>query len=216
MNARRCQIVAVVSFSLLLVCGCGSENKDASSEVGNEDTTSEVSYDSPQAVFDAAKASVDKDDWSAFCMCLEPDSRDKLAAIFAMMSSFDLAFSGEKGDEGKKQADAIKAVFAKHGITDKMLEDDPEPTGTAEDAMMDFIKPIKDRKAFVADMGKVVGGELKGRFPIQGETKLSDVKEDGETASGTMTFKVGDEDKTDTIEFKKGDGGWSIVIPAGP
>ncbi len=200
MNARRCQIVAVISLFLLFAGGCGSE----------------VGYDSPQAAFDAAKASIDKDDWSAFCLCLEPDSRDKLAAMFAMMSAFDLAFADENSDEDKKRADAIKAVFAKHGITDKMLQDDSAPAGNPEDAMMDFIKPIKDRRAFVADMGKVTGGKLKEDFPIQGETKLSDVKEDGQTAKGTMTFKILDQDQTDTIHFKKVDGSWGIELTDGP
>jgi hypothetical protein len=129
-------------------------------------------------------------------------------------SLMDIAFT-EENDEAKKHADAVKAVFAKHGITEKMLKDDPKPGGSPEDAMTDLIKPIKDRVAFVADMGKVNGKKFQN-FPIKGGTKLSDVKEDGDTAKGTMTFKILDNDKTDTVDFKKVDGSWGIELTDGP
>jgi hypothetical protein len=133
-----------------------------------------------------------------------------------MMSAFEIAFAGENGDEGSKHADAIKAVFAKHGITEEMLAADSAPAGDTEQAMVDFIKPIEDRMAFVADMSKVHGDKLKKSLPIQGETKLSDVTEDGATAKGTITFKMLDEDKSDTVHFRKVDGSWGIELTDGP
>ena len=165
---------------------------------------------------------MDKGDWGTFCMCLEPESHDKYAAKVAFDSAFEIAFSEAQGGDAKKQADAIRAVFAKHGITEKMLA--AEPTGaddsigkrSLEDAKMDFVKPIKNRTAFIIEMGNLIGDQLKKSLPIQAEAKLSDVKENGDTAKGTITYTRRDKKQTDAIGFKKVDGSWGIELTDGP
>lgn len=213
MNTMRFQLVGIVLFSALLYAGCSSENGGGTA--GGRGASS-VTYDSPQAVFDAAKAAVDKDDWAGFCACLEPASRDKLAAIFGFMSAMEVAMAEMQGDDAKKKAEQIKEVFTKHGITEEMLKDESEQTGSMEDAMMEFIKPIKDRQAFIADMGKVTGSKFKESIPIKGATTLNDVTEDGDTAKGTMKFEMMDQEQTDQIDFKKVDGSWGIELKDGP
>ena len=202
MNTKFISKIAMLVLIPLVSSGCNSTTK--------EENVSKVKYSSPQSVFDAAKTSVDNNDWLAFCLCLDPDSRDKFTASFAMRAVFNAEFAD--GDAGKKQSADIKAVFAKHGITEEMLGEDSDPARSMEEAMMEFIKPIKDRMAFVKDMGEVNGEELKKSWPIKGDTKLSDVKIDGETAKGTMSFKMGDRERTDTLDFKMADGNWTIVM----
>jgi hypothetical protein len=174
----------------------------------------------PEAIFKQAQAAGEKQDFKALGACMTKEGRDAMAGMMAFAGMMMQAFAELGGEEGKKAGQAIKTVFDKHGLTEgvlKKLEGEANPMEDPAKAIAALVKPIKDRDAFLGDMMKALNslgqGKASDDMPFTKDAKLSDVKIDGDKATGKVAFKTkkGDE-KSEDIEFKKEGGGWKIHI----
>jgi hypothetical protein len=130
-------------------------------------------YETPQAVFDAAREAAKKEDWKAFCACLTPESRDMLAGLVVFAGGVMKAginAAAEKEDKDKKELilQVVKALlkpvtdaYARHGITEATLDklsnpeqffkDKKDPTQVKK-TLLKAAAPVKDRTAFISDV----------------------------------------------------------------
>lgn len=203
---------------VLLACaivlpGCKKDNK----------TDSGGGYDSPQAVWDAAKKAEKDKDGETFIKCFDADTQNILAAGMVFTGMF--ATSMSKFD--KKAAEKMKPVqdvMNKHGLTEDFLkkaQKDKPKGNTPEDlmkAMLKLTEPIKDKAAFFVEMTKAMDAASDKKKQkddhMIADAELKDVKIDGDKAKGKMVGKKGGEEKEQPIEFVKESGGWKIHIPA--
>lgn len=175
-------------------------------------------YDSPAKVFEAAKSAVEKKDMAGFLKCMTPESQEVFAGVLAMsalmMKALAEAFGG--GGDNKELA-KIDDVLKKHGLTTKMMKelensDDKDPKA----AIKKLTAPIKDKPAFVKDIMAALesmGDKGGGGGPADDFAgKLTNVKVDGDSATGTVTQTKDGEKKEDEINFKKVNGGWLIDL----
>ncbi len=202
----RCALVLVIAIGCV---GCGS-----------------AKHDSPQAVYDAAKVAVQAKDFQKFCGCLTPESQDLMAGGMVMagvmMKGMAVGMGAMGGDEAKAKAEKkfapVDEVLAKHGVSSEELEKEGENMDVQADpkvAMKKFSERIKDKPAFIGDMMKAMESlreDGQGGGPADEFTaNLTDVKIEGDTASGT-TAKPDAPDEKSPIHFKKVDGGWFIDL----
>src|SRR5262249_50192349 len=157
--------------------------------------------------------------------CLTQDSKDVLAGTFAMGAVMQMSFAKIGGAEAKAKLKPIEEVLKKHGLTEEVIEKmgkesqgggfqkDPK---AAVNAMKKFAEPIKDRGGFMVDylgvMKKDDEGKKDNPFKM-GKAELKDLKEDGDTASGTVALEKGGEKDEIHLKFKKEGGGWKIELP---
>ena len=186
-------------------------------------------YKSPQDVFDAAKAALDKKDIKAFAGCLTEDSRDQFAGGMMFVSLMMKGFTEQFGkDEDKAKLKELNEILSKHGITEEFIKSLPKPEITPKDkkpdreeltkAMRKLLTPVKDRSAFIADMigfldrtSKKSGGGFNEQ--IGANPMLKDVKIEGDTAKGVIVATRDGKEVRTPVEFKREGGGWKIDLP---
>lgn len=174
-------------------------------------------YSSPKAVFDASTAAAKKKDFKTFAECMSPDCQAMFGGSMAMaaqMAEMMSKMAALGGEEAKKEAEAktaaIKKVLDKHGV--KIGEKPPaglmgQSGNPNPKALGALIKDVADKPAFIADIMAAMDG-MAGAGPKSDdfEGTLTDVKETGDTATGTLTTKK----SKGTMSFKKIDGSWRI------
>src|SRR5262249_33121899 len=121
-------------------------------------------YDSPQAVFDAAKDAAKNKDFRTFTHCLTTESQEVFAGMMAfqaaLMISFTEAFAkGDKAGEAMKKLQPLMHVLDRHGLTkaerDKIAKTKPKGGGNPKDmfaGMKEMAAPVKDKPAFVGEL----------------------------------------------------------------
>ncbi len=226
MRTRYSMIPLASVLGLLLLAGCtgGGDGDGVGDSGGANEKATEVgksapaptSYSTPVAVFDAAKAAGETEDWKGFCACLTPESLDMFAGGLVMAGSMMEAFAALGGEEGKVAAAAIKDVLSRHGLTDEKLQEaqaKADPTAGPE-SVAALSAAIQDKAAFIADMlssMKTASGDAGGKQPgptIAKDARLVDVQIEGESATATVEVQG----KSQPIAFKKIDGGWMIDL----
>jgi hypothetical protein len=136
-------------------------------------------YDSPEAVYDAAKAAHMTKDYNTFCDCLTPESQgvDTIAIISTalLMKEITSRSGGLEGEQAqqdlKSSTRAIDDVLAKYGMKDDQLKkiqaftdnmDRDTPAPSKEDiravfaTLAKFAAPITDKPAFMAEINKAI------------------------------------------------------------
>lgn len=171
-----------------------------------------VKYDSPEAVFAAAKAAAEAKDYAALVKTIEPKSRRDMAVGLIVVLGF-VTF----GDPSLKPE--VEALVAKHGLPDekgmkkikgsnrvkmKKLGDMIEnPSALVVDAMQLFEKAVENQKA---------KGKKKGRVSNPGNGiafgELVDLKVNGDKAKAKMKPEKG---KAKKIDFVKVEDSWYLV-----
>jgi hypothetical protein len=204
MYSRRAAVIVTVLAAAIVLPACNRKK----------------SYDSPQAVFDAATAAASKEDWPAFMNCLTDDSQDKFTFGVAFGAMMMKGFAAIDKDKGKDVSDAIDAALKKHGMTEahmqeigKGMVDLKGPKQSEKETLKKAIAPIKDKPAFVADvmaaLKKLGSKDTQEKF---GGT-LKDLKIEGDKATAKVTRTMGGKETQEPIEFRKVDGGWKIELP---
>lgn len=205
----RCAVVLAIAS---MVLGCGGATK----------------YESPQAVYDAAKAAAEAKDTHKLFACLTPESQDLLVGVMAMGSvmarEMAVGFASMGGDAAKAEAEKkfapLDEVLSKHGVSAADLEKQSENIDVKADpksAMKQIAALVKDKPGFMADMMKAAESldtDGKGGGPAEEfMANLSDVKIDGDKATG-MISKPDTPNQKKPMHFKKVDGGWLIDMAA--
>jgi hypothetical protein len=171
-------------------------------------------YDSPQAVFDAMVAASAKEDWPGMMNCLTDESQDKLTFAVAFMGSLMKQFAGFDKDKGAEAAKAIDEAFKKHGMSEAQLAHLGKDMSPDIQSMRKVIEPIKDKPGFVADvLGALKKLGNKEGTPQQFSGTLTDLKVNGDKATGTVVRNVAGKETKEPVEFKKVGSGWKIEMP---
>ena len=174
---------------------------------------------SPQAVFDAAQAAAEKEDWKAVCNCFTGQFVDEGAGAYAEFSRFvhDITTGPGGSDAEVEELKGIADVLKSHGLTKehcaKVKRPDPRDDIAVKKAQQELLAPVKDRGAFMADLLAVrsslgFGKQLKEI--LKPTSKLTDVVIDGDSATGTIVMTAGGKEFKWPTKFEKTTGGWKI------
>jgi hypothetical protein len=193
---------------------------DADKEKKDEGPTCKT----PQAVFEAASAAMKKGDEKAVIGCFSPEGQKKMAAALAFGALHQQAAAQEE-KEGKKYREQFKLILAaldKHGLgTDVTNKLQPRLIKPEEQAkvLRELEDLVKDPAGLYVDLkaayARTEGFNRKPNAP-PGEPKLTDVKIDGDKATGTVVFEVDDREVKRPVEFVKIGGSWKLAPPAKP
>ena len=173
------------------------------------------SFDSPQAVFDAAQAARDKNEFKTFVDCLAPEAQKQFASSLAF-GALNQQSAAQGDAKLKEQFKLILAVLDKNGLTydvTKKIEIDPNPEGVAK-ARRAVGALIKEPTAFAADMMEAYSKTEPFNQKPPGDPpvpKLADVKIDGDKATGTVVVSFNNMEVRQPTEFVKVGGGWKIA-----
>ena len=169
-------------------------------------------YATPEAVFEASQEALQKNDMRTWCGCLTDDSRDLIAASFALQEFAKI----KQGDD--KNARAISEVFERHGLTPEILTkalsqfDERAPLEEKLQLAEVLLRPVSDRNSFFAEMFQIVIPKGENRMNTGKNDKLSNVKIAGKKATATITSK--DAQGLGSMTFVKQGDGWRIDIIA--
>ncbi|MBN2215969.1 MAG: hypothetical protein JW719_01200 [Pirellulales bacterium] len=186
----------------------------------------------PEAVFEAMKKAIGREDWTTLYETLSPKSQQDV--IHLMLASLQMAQSlpDQMGGEWMRP---LNELAAKYGF-DKI----EMPSGM--DGMQEYSKrfaakadEIKDKTALFADIMKALNDSAKKEphaamggvpgagesanatpaniLPAIGEAQLADLKITENTASATIKMTVNGQTKSDPIQFVRIDGDWRIEMP---
>jgi hypothetical protein len=204
----------------------------------------EKKAETPQEAFKAAVAASEKDDWKVIYDCQTEDSRETFVGSTAVFGCLvkELSEPHSEAPARKSLEDVLKkhglpdkhmekhigfrpprppgrAAEGPAHIPDDattfflalLLHDD----GTGRRRIEEFLKPIKDRRAFVADAHTAMKTfkSFKGERMLQG-AELEDLKVNGDSATGLMVYKREGKELRLPIGFKKIAGSWKIDLRA--
>jgi len=207
-------------LAALAVCAA-QKDKDEKPKDKDKEQPKARTYKTPQAVFDAAVASMSKKDYAVMVTCFTPEAQQQMAVDLATQGLF---FRGKADDDEKIQTRFKPAfeVMDKHGLT-KAATKDVKIKGfrPSKEDRAAILKLVKDPAAFAAAymtaQEKANEGGDKDQPP---KPELKDLKIDGDKASGNIvvTFKVKGKDKDveavrerkQPVNFSKIKGGWLI------
>jgi hypothetical protein len=229
MSVRVGNWLAIVATGALVV-GCAGTG------------TSPQAFNTPEECFQFAQKAASEKNYTAAVDCMTVDTQETLAGVMVAggtmmkaVSGMAAAFGGggEDAEKIKKDLEKIDAVLAKHGVTEKTLEEAgktpglegafgdftnsgqaPDPTKAME-GIRAMAKPIKDHRAFIADMittFDAIGDNAGGENPVHGLIgELKNVQINGDLATATIKTSAGQENP---ISFKKTARGWRIQLDA--
>jgi hypothetical protein len=170
----------------------------------------------PEAAFENFKASAAKKDYKSLFNTITPDSQDVLLGGAALNIQV-------RATVDPKYAEGAK-LLEKHGV--KMLE---QTNPTANRGPMAIIKEavagVKDKAACFIELqqwAEKTFPEAKanaGKMADVADSKLVDVKVDGDTATGSLKVIQDGKETPQTIKFKKTGDAWYVdfaaLVPAG-
>jgi hypothetical protein len=184
---------------------------------GGNPTPQPSGYATPQALFDAVVAAEKKKDFKTLVDSLTPEALNEMAsqmAVFGMMQQAAPKAPGKDKDKPQDKPSPVLAVMDKHGLSSevtKKIKVDFTPEGM-EKAQREVGKLIKEPAAFTTDM--LAASEQKDgpkKPPAQEEDpKLTDLKVNGDKATGTVVRKVAGKEVKEPVEFVKVGGGWKL------
>lgn len=206
----------LAAFSIgccLTAAGCGDSDGAASS---------------PEDAYNAATAAAQKNDYRTYTKYLTPGSLDQLAigllssaeAIDADRKSGTVSGRPAPDADEQKQWDKVQQVLEKHKINLADLEADPSTADSADaevvirailDQRKHVIDQIKDKPGFVHDMMQAYRRpEDEEQAKAAPESKLTDVKIDGERATAKVKFKYEGKEIVSPVYFRRLEGAWRI------
>jgi len=207
MKARVVALAAPLLATLALAASARDDEKDKPKA---------AVYKTPEEVFDAFVPAMNKRDTKTYVGCLAPAALKRMAGQLARLGVQRRVFAESGGKDGGPNDKLMKSwketfeVLDKHGlkseVTRKIKAADQDKAEAALSAL------VKDHAAFVLDYLEAVdrqeGGKLKeGNV----KAKLSDVKIDGDSATGTVTYGDKDAESKQTFGFVKVGEGWKLA-----
>ncbi len=190
---------SVVSVALIaLVClGCGN---------GGE------SHSSPQAVFDAMKKFGKAKDYDGILKCYTPDSQDLMVGGMAIAASM----AKQMGAMFGKADPEMDALAKKHGLATVDMKD--MQGGDPSAMMKKLAASIKDKGGFMKEFVELMEKKDKSKsasFSKSFEGKLSDVKIDGDKATGKIAVTIDGKETKNEVQFRKIKGSWLLEVDMG-
>lgn len=194
-------------------------------------------YETPQEVFDAYVTAVNKGDYRARVACYPPVVQKKLATDWAIQGVFRRSQANGSGKIKGVDYKPLFEVLDKHGLTEDATKGITGlETGKKRDAARStLIALIKDHGAFVAEYETALAvvtarprpkdrdkdkdkdkekekdkDKSKGK-PTEVRPKLTEVKINGDKATGVPVLTVDGKEQKGSVEFVKVGGGWRII-----
>ncbi len=212
----------------LLLAACGGDTPGTSGGGSSSGGSSGPGgAESPEALVEMARGFVAKEDFGGVVNLIAPDERPLMSMGMIMLSEMLPMMMGGLGeglggDEAKDELEkkmepfqkAMTAIKKKHGVEKlDMASAGPAMMAGSPDEAMKWVSeqaPDLDHGAFVGDvmqalakLGDEASGKASGGFNrLSGE--LTDVKIDGDNATGKIGGKPG--------EFRKVDGRWYFSV----
>jgi hypothetical protein len=168
----------LAAVAAVLLSGCGGSNS------------------SPEAVFKEAKRSAETKDWKSFYGCCDPENARQMLAGLVMAAGFSVM----QDKDGEKE---LKELLHRHGL-------DAEKQGSMKGDSKPDLAPVKDPAACFGDLmtfceKKSKGADMNSMLRLQGD--LTDVKIDGDKATGTVALKNGPKSPIAFVRLK---GSWYL------
>jgi len=229
---RSVTLAGLLLLAALAACAVAGDDKD------DKDKGKPKVYKTPQEVFDALQTALQKRDAHLLVGTLTPEFQKTIAAQMLTSAIYrrddvqgelvkdkkDKDDKDRAKEREKKHQERLKKykplfdVMDKHGLTEKATKDLERknltltPKGQAA-----ALKLLKDPAAFAGDYLSVMDKIDPVPEEAAPKEKLTDVKIDGDRATGTAvaTVRVKGKDKEienkRPVEFAKVDGGWRIA-----
>jgi len=223
----RCVVLGVLLLACVALGAAAQKDKDEKDKDKGKEQPKAKAYKTPQEVFDAFLAALNKRDSKTFVGCLAPDTLKEMAGAYAVqgMMRRELAETGGKdGAKDDKLAKRWKPTFDvldKHGLTAKATKDVKlgKTPAEHEKAQATLLPLIKDKAAFLVDYQDALDKDRpKIKDDEELKAKLTKVKIDGDKATGAVVVAFPDKDKKDKakeveepVEFVKVGDGWKII-----
>ncbi|MGB0766158.1 MAG: hypothetical protein ACPGYV_00450 [Phycisphaeraceae bacterium] len=202
-------------LSALTGCGGGGDSDDADGGDGAGSTSSsatatiKIDHSSPKKLFDSMMDAAAAGDNAALFAGFPPDTQTEMAA--GMIQTVPMAGLMPGADKP-----GMIAVLKDHGIAES---DIPSVGPNLESKSESLAAGIDDKPAFIADMmSKLSPGMpspaagMTGAFTAADAVSLTDVQEDGDTASGRATAlgQESDDPADNRVHFIRVDGKWYL------
>jgi hypothetical protein len=211
--------VSVVTFVLTATLACGNQ------VAGGEKKAAAI-YQTPQEVFEVARAAVNKDDWRAFLSCFTDDSRDSVAGLTLFVAGLVKEVARlDKSAAARQTVKQLDLVFKKHGLTEAILKKQ-KAAGNAKDSetalrvLRAGLEPVKDRSAFILDMFAAMRGYVKEIGKAEASFKemirnaeLRELEVKGDKATAVLLTTRDGQRVRESIEFRRLGGSWRMVVP---
>ena len=160
-----------------------------------------------------------KKDWSGMISCMTPQTQEMMLGGMAMMVQFVGAMPGG-GDKMKGATD----ILTRHGAkldTSGLIGPGADPTKpNPQEALKKLTSDVKDKAACLVELmawfEKNGDDNMKNSMsPDQiSSSTLSDVKIEGDKATGKITSNKNGKDQTQDVQFQKIDGKWYADMSA--
>jgi hypothetical protein len=173
-----------------------------------------IGYSSPQAAFEALKQAQVSRNWGAMYDTVTPDSRERLVSGFAFIAQM-----------AAGQEPEVAAILKKYGVA----TDAPQPSSPGDfaqfmqnmqDSMKKAAEGVSDKRGFFVELLRYfeTREEVKQKLNEDELSKLAsaeliDLTIDGDTARAKQTTAIGSGSVTQSIEFRRINGGWLVHLP---
>lgn len=203
-------LVAGLLIVALAAGGCGGVGGGSS-----------VAGATPQETFDGMKAAAAKKDWTGMVSGMTPETQDLMLGGMTMMVQFMGIVPG-----GADKLKGANDILTKYGVKLDATPKLPDLTGgdptkaDPQDAMKKLTAGVKDKAACLGELMAWLekNGDENTKKGMNSDdiaaSTLSDVKIDGDTATGKLTSKKDGKDQTQDVHFKKIDGKWYADMTA--
>jgi hypothetical protein len=176
-------------------------------------------YKTPQEVFKAFIAAINKDDGRGVIECYPPAAQKTMARNSAIHGVHLRSIAKEKGGKvDGKDLKKVLDVMDKHGLTAKATKGitGSERGKARQKAKTTLLGLIEDPAAFVADFRKALDDVFRkpdDKEPPKIKARLTGVKITGNKARGTAIVTVGGKEEKHRHDFVKVGKGWKMVPP---
>lgn len=196
MSARTMSCITVILGMVLMGCGKSSKDNSTGGAAG-------AKAGSPEHAVKVVQQAAANHNWGQYYdgMTEKAQKNTALGLMFA------LAPVMKAGPDWKAK---VQSLQDRHGLGEEAEKNRKRSTNPDED--FDIVAGmIKDRKGFVSESLDILveySSNKVGPFLFQGD--LSDVNVNGDVATGNMKTKIGEQEKTQSVSFKKVDGYWLL------
>ena len=196
-----------------------------------EEAEAPKGYESPEAVYEAARDAFNARDWEAFVGTVSPASRDEVIGQMALAIA---AMAQQPGSDPRLGALVDEYLPRNFNPMDLMMSDNAEaetirlakrmgdPEGFFVDAMSlifsmqyspDELAGAEDAEADAEEAAGEGGAEDDAKQSLDAEIRaLDELTIDGETATGLVTITTSTGDKRDPWTFEQHEGRWYLSM----
>ncbi len=221
------------AVAAVVLSGCGAKTELAPQKpvVGNSARPQDLqAFESPEATFQTAKDALERGDYRAFCDCWTDEGLGWLTGGMAMTVNMFRLMSEKESQDGGVPDDVTKAtqrtkrltqLLIKHGFTGGVVpelnivagDNAPKPVQQQVREQLNQISSvIADKANFFAEFLEIVEevSDLPMDTLLPSGSTLSELKIDGDSATGVILKPTEDQVRECPATFSKVNGEWKF------